>query len=55
MISAQALVEQALFSPQTIMHSLKTARPLLVSVAIFVLFAMTLFSYVSAPGLLCER
>ena len=28
------------------MHSLKTARPLLASVAYFVLFAMALFSYV---------
>lgn len=36
------------------MGSLKTARPLLVSVAYFVLFAMTLFSYVLALGLLCE-
>ena len=32
---------------QTIMHSLKLARPLLASVAYFVLFAMVLFSYVS--------
>jgi voltage-dependent calcium channel len=31
---------------QTIMHSLKIARPLLASVAYFVLFAVTLFSYV---------
>lgn len=28
------------------MHSLKTARPLLASVAYFVVFAMVLFSYV---------
>lgn len=31
------------------MHSLKTARPLLTSVAYFVLFAMVLFSYVCIP------
>jgi voltage-dependent calcium channel len=31
---------------KTIMHSLKTARPLLTSVAYFVVFAMVLFSYV---------
>ena len=31
------------------MHSLKTARPLLASVAYFVLFAMTLFSYALLP------
>ena len=31
---------------QTILHSLKTARPLLTSVAYFVLFAMVLFSFV---------
>jgi hypothetical protein len=35
-----------LFGLQTIMRSLKTARPLLASVAYFVLFAMALFSYV---------
>lgn len=35
---------------QTIMRSLKTARPLLTSVAYFVLFAMVLFSYVSYPS-----
>jgi voltage-dependent calcium channel len=35
------------FKPsKTIMHSLKTARPLLASVAYFVVFAMVLFSYV---------
>jgi hypothetical protein len=33
-------------SSKTIMHSLKTARPLLASVAYFVVFAMVLFSYV---------
>ena len=33
-------------SSKTIMHSLKTARPLLTSVAYFVIFAMVLFSYV---------
>lgn len=31
---------------ETIMHSLKTARPLITSVAYFVLFAIVLFSYV---------
>lgn len=31
---------------KTIMHSLKTARPLLASVAYFVVFAMVLFSCV---------
>ena len=33
------------------MRSLKTARPLLTSVAYFVLFAMVLFSYVGASFL----
>jgi hypothetical protein len=37
------------------MRSLKIARPLLVSVAYFVLFAMTLFSYVPGPALLREQ
>ncbi|KAF8465445.1 Ion transport protein-domain-containing protein, partial [Russula ochroleuca] len=34
----------------TIMHSLKTARPLLVSVAYFVLFAMALFSIIGVQS-----
>ena len=37
----------------TIMHSLKTARPLLTSVAYFVLFAIVLFSYVAPSCQLC--
>ena len=36
---------------QTIMRSLKTARPLLASVAYFVLFAMLLFSCVTPDSI----
>ena len=48
-LRVQALVIDMLSllkSSKTIMHSLKTARPLLASVAYFVIFAMVLFSYV---------
>lgn len=37
------------------MHSLKTARPLLANVALFVLFAMILFSYVLNNFIIAEN
>ena len=46
---AHDVVITGLIPLQTIMRSLKTARPLLASVTYFVLFAMALFSYVLHP------